>query len=279
MPLYDYESDRALERSQSDVERANPSLVCPITAELFRDPVLCVGDGYTYEREAAEKWFADGKTTSPMTGAELPESQRRLVPNFNVRTRADQARGGAPKDGSASTISASTSRTSPRTTRGPGCPGQVPSRRSIPRPRRARAAFRAQRIGRVRRQDTHVGTYWYVARRRCGQGARRPNQRDASRAVPYDGSHVYVISSDGKYLTDPSAKFVSLRATDRPVTGSEWIFKKSGERVAFKSVAARFREYDHAHFNNHGHGRVEMWTKGGDAGHFTLHVDSGGVLS
>lgn len=99
MPLYDYESDRALERSQSDVERANPSLVCPITAELFRDPVLCVGDGYTYEREAAEKWFADGKTTSPMTGAELPESQRRLVPNFNVRTRADQARGGAPQDG------------------------------------------------------------------------------------------------------------------------------------------------------------------------------------
>ena len=97
--MYDYESDRALERSQSDVERANPSLVCPITAELFRDPVLCVGDGYTYEREAAEKWFADGKTTSPMTGAELPESQRRLVPNFNVRTRADQARGGAPQDG------------------------------------------------------------------------------------------------------------------------------------------------------------------------------------
>ena len=99
MPLYDYESDRALKRSQSDVERANPSLVCPITAELFRDPVLCVGDGYTYEREAAERWFADGKTTSPMTGAELPESQRRLVPNFNVRTRADQARGGAPHNG------------------------------------------------------------------------------------------------------------------------------------------------------------------------------------
>ena len=97
--MYDYESDRALKRSKSDVERANPSLVCPITAELFRDPVLCVGDGYTYEREAAERWFADGKTTSPMTGAELPESQRRLVPNFNVRTRADQARGGAPHDG------------------------------------------------------------------------------------------------------------------------------------------------------------------------------------
>ena len=99
MPLYEYESDRTLERSQSDVERANPSLVCPITSELFRDPVLCIGDGYTYERVAAEKWFADGKTTSPMTGAELPESQRRLVPNFNARTRADQARGGAPNDG------------------------------------------------------------------------------------------------------------------------------------------------------------------------------------
>ena len=88
---------------------------------------------------------------------------------------------------------------------------------------------------------------------------------------------MYVISSDGKYLTDPGARFVSLLATERPFTGSEWIFKKSGKSaVAFKSAAALTGEYDHAHFNNHGHGRVEMWTKGGDAGHFTLHVDSGG---
>lgn len=277
MPLYDYESDRALKRSQSDVERANPSLVCPITAELFRDPVLCVGDGYTYEREAAEKWFADGKTTSPMTGAELPESQRRLVPNFNVRTRADQARGGAPQDGirvndfsvhvedqSANDSGSGMPRSGSFSALDPPSPAE-PAEPSAPN-ESAGSDAKTRRSGLIGTLRAGV----------AGKAREDRNQRDASRAVPYDGSHVYVISSDGKYLTDPGAQFVSLRATDRPVTGSEWIFKKSGERVAFKSAAALIGEYDHAHFNNHGHGRVEMWTKGGDAGHFTLHVDSGG---
>ena len=264
MPLYEYESDRTLERSQSDVERANPSLVCPITSELFRDPVLCIGDGYTYERVAAEKWFADGKTTSPMTGAELPESQRRLVPNFNARTRADQARGGAPNDGvrvndfsihvedqSANDSGFGMPRSGSFSALDPPSPAE-PAEPSAPE----EAAESDAETLRPRENQNH---------------------RDAPRAVPYDGSRVYVISSDGKYLTDPGARFVSLLATERPFTGSEWIFKKSGKSaVAFKSAAALTGEYDHAHFNNHGHGRVEMWTKGGDAGHFTLHVDSGG---
>ena len=84
MPLYDYESDRALERSQSDVERANPSLVCPITAELFRDPVLCVGDGYTYERVSVARWLAK-HSTSPMTGAPMPDFT--LRPNHSMRSQ------------------------------------------------------------------------------------------------------------------------------------------------------------------------------------------------
>jgi hypothetical protein len=31
---------------------AVPELVCPITQQLFEDPVLLVEDGYTYERSA-----------------------------------------------------------------------------------------------------------------------------------------------------------------------------------------------------------------------------------
>ena len=86
-------STSSIERAEKDAHARG--LVCPITAELYRDPVLCVGDGYTFERAAVEKWFADGHTTSPMSGVELG-TNRRLIPNFNVRQRADQLRGGAP---------------------------------------------------------------------------------------------------------------------------------------------------------------------------------------
>ena len=85
-------SPSGIRRAEDEAHAAG--LTCPITAELFRDPVICAGDGYTYEREGVEKWFADGHDTSPMTGATL--RTRHLVPNFNVRQRADQMRGGAP---------------------------------------------------------------------------------------------------------------------------------------------------------------------------------------
>ena len=65
-------------------------LLCPITGELFKDPVLCVGDGHTYEREAVEKWFAKGHSTSPLTGAVL--STLDLVPNLLARGQVDDSR-------------------------------------------------------------------------------------------------------------------------------------------------------------------------------------------
>ena len=71
----------------------NSSLICPITGELFADPVLLVGDGHTYERAAVEQWFAQGKRTSPLTGAEL--SDLTLVPNFALRRQVDDVRDSA----------------------------------------------------------------------------------------------------------------------------------------------------------------------------------------
>ena len=44
-------------------EYALDELTCPITGEIFLDPVLCVGDGHTYERLAAERWLATHATS------------------------------------------------------------------------------------------------------------------------------------------------------------------------------------------------------------------------
>ena len=59
---------REKEISEEDAEAAKsafPSLICPITHELFRDPVVA-RDGQTYEREAIEHWLRE-HNTSPVT--------------------------------------------------------------------------------------------------------------------------------------------------------------------------------------------------------------------
>ena len=72
-------------------------LVCPITAELFEDPVFLVEDGHTYERSAVTAWL-EKHDTSPMSGA--PLATKTLAPNIRARQQADAARGGSqPADG------------------------------------------------------------------------------------------------------------------------------------------------------------------------------------
>lgn len=56
-------------------------LCCPITHELFRDPVLA-SDGNTYEREAIQEWFSK-RSTSPLTNVELRD--KTLTPNHLVK--------------------------------------------------------------------------------------------------------------------------------------------------------------------------------------------------
>jgi hypothetical protein len=53
---------------------------CPLTMEVMRDPVI-TADGQTYERAEIESWFALGKRTSPLTGAELP-AHKSPAPNI-----------------------------------------------------------------------------------------------------------------------------------------------------------------------------------------------------
>jgi ubiquitin-protein ligase/uncharacterized protein YegL len=57
-----------------------PELCCPMTQELFDDPVKTV-DGHTYEQSAIRKWFQTMET-SPLTG--LPLSSTSLTTNRNV---------------------------------------------------------------------------------------------------------------------------------------------------------------------------------------------------
>eukprot|EP00761_Pharyngomonas_kirbyi_P011693 gb/GECH01011719.1/.p1 GENE.gb/GECH01011719.1/~~gb/GECH01011719.1/.p1 ORF type:complete len:672 (+),score=118.51 gb/GECH01011719.1/:1-2016(+) len=63
---------------------------CPINLTTMTDPVILVGDENTYEREAIERWFAEGKTTSPLTGVELSEKNRELIHNRSLRNRIEQ---------------------------------------------------------------------------------------------------------------------------------------------------------------------------------------------
>ncbi len=55
---------------------------CPITQELFRDPVIAA-DGNTYERNAIAHWL-EAHDTSPMTGAILANTT--LIPNLALRS-------------------------------------------------------------------------------------------------------------------------------------------------------------------------------------------------
>ena len=44
--------------------------VCPITQDVMADPVVCA-DGQTYEHLAIQRWFAQGRNTSPATNLPL----------------------------------------------------------------------------------------------------------------------------------------------------------------------------------------------------------------
>ena len=65
-------------------ERGIPdSLVCPLSLEIYEDPVVAA-DGFSYERREIELWFGRGKRTSPKTNEELPHTF--LTPNRDLKS-------------------------------------------------------------------------------------------------------------------------------------------------------------------------------------------------
>ncbi|CAH0372959.1 unnamed protein product [Pelagomonas calceolata] len=64
-------------------ERGIPDgLVCPLSLEIYEDPVMAA-DGFSYERREIATWFARGKRTSPKTNEELPHTF--LTPNHDLK--------------------------------------------------------------------------------------------------------------------------------------------------------------------------------------------------
>ena len=62
-------------------------------AQVMRDPVVA-GDGFTYERDALERWLTARGAVSPVTGAPLPHPN--ITPNqaraSNQRPQSDSLR-------------------------------------------------------------------------------------------------------------------------------------------------------------------------------------------
>ena len=62
-------------------QQAPPEFICPITCDIFNDPVIA-SDGHTYERTAILEWIRQAGT-SPLTRAPLQLSK--LKPNSSLR--------------------------------------------------------------------------------------------------------------------------------------------------------------------------------------------------
>ena len=58
-------------------------LICPITRNMFRDPVMVVDSGHTYERSAIVSHFQCNGTKDPLTGLALRSAK--VMTNWAVR--------------------------------------------------------------------------------------------------------------------------------------------------------------------------------------------------
>lgn len=69
----------------SNIKYSYEELRCPITHEIFLDPVVCE-DGFVYERYAIEDWFKK-KSTSPLTNTEI--TNKNTFPVFYIKKIID----------------------------------------------------------------------------------------------------------------------------------------------------------------------------------------------
>eukprot|EP01082_Thalassiosira_pseudonana_P000313 g98.t1 g98 contig1:234712-236149(-) len=82
-----FPNDEALDAYLAEIAPPR-ELVCPITQELVKDPVVAQ-DGHTYERSSLLTWFSMGRTRSPVTNSLLSNTSiEGLVVNLAVGSMA-----------------------------------------------------------------------------------------------------------------------------------------------------------------------------------------------
>ena len=59
----------------ADLDAEPEELICPITRNMFRDPVMVVGSGHTYERSAILSHFEHNGAKDPLTGLALSSTK------------------------------------------------------------------------------------------------------------------------------------------------------------------------------------------------------------
>lgn len=74
--------------SNQNADDNGDDLICPITLQVFRDPVIAA-DGHVYEREAITQWIRE-HGTSPLT--RQPLTLHDLKPDYVKKRLADQRR-------------------------------------------------------------------------------------------------------------------------------------------------------------------------------------------
>ncbi len=79
------EDTQTKDNQTKDHEYSHEELRCPITHEIFLDPVVCE-DGFVYERYAIENWFKK-RLTSPLTNREIVNTN--TFPVFYVKKMID----------------------------------------------------------------------------------------------------------------------------------------------------------------------------------------------
>ena len=67
----------------ADLDAEPEELICPITRTMFRDPVMVVDSGHTYERSAILSHFEHNGAKDPLTG--LPLSSTKVMTIWAVR--------------------------------------------------------------------------------------------------------------------------------------------------------------------------------------------------
>ena len=69
--------------SDADLDAEPEVLMCPITRAMFRDPVIAVESGHTYERSAILSHFERNGAKDPLTNRAL--SSTKVMTNWAVR--------------------------------------------------------------------------------------------------------------------------------------------------------------------------------------------------